>query len=531
MIGIGDPRPATKALRESRARLHALLSSLDDLVFELDENGIYLGVWTTNETLLAAPRDELLGRSVREVIGEELGATLIGIIGHVLETGCPEIWDFYLDVPAGVRWFQGRLAPITASAAPAGRICLLVRDTTTEKTAEQEIARLLSREQLLSRLSEAVPVGLFEIDTTGRVTFSNDLLRTIVGNVPAATIGGSMSSVVAEDRPILEAALAAVLADELVDDIEIRLRFATEKARPIGGGERVCLLSLRALTDSASVVTGAVGCLTDVTERVQLRHELEVRASVDQLTSCLNRAAFLELLEQTASQPKVAGEGSALIFIDLDRFKSVNDRFGHAAGDELLAAAADRLRGAVRDCDDIGRFGGDEFVVLCPRVQGSAHALDLAERVASAMTTTLDVGLGRVEMGRASGSPGPPKGSTPTPSSRRPTAPCTNRSGLVATASPCSRRPAMPSRRRRCASRRGPAGPGLAEAARSCFFLLVSRPAARRPVAGGPRRGARSSGEASPIVSPATRCTPPLRRAPPGLRPRPGRRSASRPRR
>jgi diguanylate cyclase (GGDEF)-like protein/PAS domain S-box-containing protein len=398
-IEIGDPRPATRALRESKARLHALLSSLDDLVFELDENGIYLGVWTANETLLAAPRHELLGRSVRDVIGEELGASLIEIIRHVLATGCPEIWDFCLDVPAGARWFQGRLAPITTSGAPSERICLLVRDTTTEKTAEREIARLLSREQLLSRLSEAVPVGLFEIDTTGRVTFSNDLLRTIVGGVPAATIGASMSSVIAEDRPILEAALAAVLADELVDDFEIRLRSAAEDARPTGGGgDRVCLLSLRALTDSASVVTGAVGCLTDVTERVQLRHELEVRASVDQLTSCLNRAAFLELLEWTTSQPQAAGEGCALIFIDLDRFKSVNDRFGHAAGDGLLAAAANRLRGAVRDCDDIGRFGGDEFVVICPRVQGSAHAVALAERVAGAMTTTLDVGPGLVEL-------------------------------------------------------------------------------------------------------------------------------------
>ena len=115
VIHIGDPRGAGKALRESEARLHALLSSLDDLVFELDENGIYLGVWTANEALLAAPRDELLGRSVRDVIGDDLGLQLITIIGRVLKTGRPEIWDFSLDVPAGVRWFQGRLAPITTS--------------------------------------------------------------------------------------------------------------------------------------------------------------------------------------------------------------------------------------------------------------------------------------------------------------------------------------------------------------------------------------------------------------------------------
>ena len=70
LIDISEPRGATEALRESEARLQALLSSLDDLVFELDENGTYLGVWTTDDTLLAAPRSELLGGTIGERIGE-----------------------------------------------------------------------------------------------------------------------------------------------------------------------------------------------------------------------------------------------------------------------------------------------------------------------------------------------------------------------------------------------------------------------------------------------------------------------------
>ena len=76
----------------------------------------------------------------------------------------------------------------------------------------------------------------------------------------------------------------------------------------------------------------------------------------------------------------------------------MNDRFGHAAGDRLLAAAADRLRGAVRDCDEIGRVGGDEFIVICPGVASSAQAVKIAERIAAAMTTTVDVGPGVVEL-------------------------------------------------------------------------------------------------------------------------------------
>ncbi|MFZ0170128.1 MAG: diguanylate cyclase [Acidimicrobiales bacterium] len=392
MIAVSEAVRVSEALRESEARLQALLSSLDDLVFELDETGTYLGVWTTDDTLLAAPRMELLGRNVRDAIDADVALDLIQVIRRVLDTGCPELWEYRLEVPAGYRWFQGRVAAITPPRGGAsGRICLLVRDVTIQKMAEEEISRSLSREQLLSRLSEALPVGLFQIATAGRVIFTNHLLHTIVGHAPASTIKAELSSVVAEDRSAVGAALAAVLAGQPVDDIEVRFRLSASDPL-VGDAARVCLLSLRTLTDGEGTVTGAVGCLSDITERVQLRTELEVRASVDPLTSCMNRAASLELLRRTIAAPSATTEGRALIFIDLDRFKSVNDRYGHAAGDRLLVDVADRLRGAVRGCDHVGRLGGDEFLVICPRVHSSRQAIAIAERLAAATTAEVDVG-------------------------------------------------------------------------------------------------------------------------------------------
>jgi PAS domain S-box-containing protein len=129
------PLETTEALRESEARLRALLSSLDDLVFELDENGVYLAIWTTNETLLVAPPSELLGRTTREALGDEIGRRVTRAVGRALETGRPELLEYRLDVPAGARWFQGRLAPIVDSASPT--VCLLVRDITDQKVAEE----------------------------------------------------------------------------------------------------------------------------------------------------------------------------------------------------------------------------------------------------------------------------------------------------------------------------------------------------------------------------------------------------------
>jgi diguanylate cyclase (GGDEF)-like protein len=281
----------------------------------------------------------------------------------------------------------------------------IVTTSMTGVTAEQASMeeRLYARGQLLSRLSDALPVGVFQVNMAGHVTFTNDRLHAIVGVGLRPTIAEQMSSVVDEDRLRLDAALATALADRPVEDIELRLRLPGGDAtaeRDEGAAperERVCLLGLRTLTDSTGVVSGAVGCLSDVTEGAQLRRELEVRASVDALTSCLNRAATLELVGKTVAGP-AGGRGNAVVFIDLDRFKAVNDDLGHAAGDTLLVEVADRLRGTLRDGDHVGRFGGDEFLVICPGVDSAAQAREIAERIAVVLTTTVDIGSRQVQL-------------------------------------------------------------------------------------------------------------------------------------
>ena len=217
----------------------------------------------------------------------------------------------------------------------------VVRTSMTRVTVEQVgiEEELRARTQLLSRLSDALPVGLVQIDASRTITFTNDQLHAIVGAPPAATIDALLAGVVADDQPLLDAALTAVLADQPVDDVELRLE---------APARRVCLLSLRALTDGEGNVSGAIGCISDVTDRVNLRRELEIRASVDTLTSCLNRAATIELLDMTLARHDGNGPGTAVVFIDLDRFKSINDVLGHAAGDRLLVTAAERLRATVR---------------------------------------------------------------------------------------------------------------------------------------------------------------------------------------
>ena len=261
--------------------------------------------------------------------------------------------------------------------------------TVDEVGIEEE---LRSRTQLLTRLSHALPVGLFEIDVLHRVQFTNDRLHLIAGVPLAATIEAQLMTVIDDDQPVLQAALTAVLADRPVDDVEIRLEHRSTD--PV----RVCLLSLRPLTDASGAVSGAIGLLTDVTDKVRLRQELEIRASVDQLTSCLNRAATLDVLAVALTRPDAVTSGTAVVYIDLDGFKLVNDVHGHAVGDRLLVAAADRLRRAIRYGDFVGRLGGDEFLVVCPDVDSAGAAVDIAERLESCLHDTIDVGPSTVDL-------------------------------------------------------------------------------------------------------------------------------------
>jgi diguanylate cyclase (GGDEF)-like protein/PAS domain S-box-containing protein len=257
------------------------------------------------------------------------------------------------------------------------------------------VEELRSRKQLLSRLSDAMPVGMLEIDSAQTVTFTNDRLHAILGSESSATLDALFRTVTEVDRPALRTAIDAVLADQGVDDVELRFGLSAPDSE---FQERVCVLSMRPLTDRDGHVTGAVGCVSDVTEQVELRRQLEQRANTDELTSCFNRSAILRVLSTTLERREDAPGGVAVIFIDLCGFKIVNDAFGHAAGDRVLEIAAKRLKSAIREGDRVGRFGGDEFLVVCPGVDGAPLALELGQRVREALTDRVDVSSGTVEL-------------------------------------------------------------------------------------------------------------------------------------
>jgi diguanylate cyclase (GGDEF)-like protein/PAS domain S-box-containing protein len=123
----------------------------------------------------------------------------------------------------------------------------------------------------------------------------------------------------------------------------------------------------------------------DVTDRSQREAELSLRATRDALTGLANRARLLDHLELALGRARRTGQLVGLVFLDLDRFKSVNDRLGHESGDQLLRLAAERVSSAVRPGDTVARIGGDEFVALCDGVDDAAHAQRIADGIVAAL--------------------------------------------------------------------------------------------------------------------------------------------------
>ncbi len=145
------------------------------------------------------------------------------------------------------------------------------------------------------------------------------------------------------------------------------------------------LLSISAVLNDAGVVTHYVGTHLDITERNAAEEAIKQLAFYDPLTGLPNRRLLQDRLQRCVSQARRDHKRLALAFIDLDKFKPVNDEFGHAVGDELLAAVAQRLQACVRESDTVARVGGDEFVILLPTIEEVSDALGVAQKVHTAL--------------------------------------------------------------------------------------------------------------------------------------------------
>lgn len=225
---------------------------------------------------------------------------------------------------------------------------------------------------------EATPVGLGYWGPDLRARWVNGALAALSGRAPAAHVGRPVG-----EETVLPAALGvnlhrALAAGRPIQDVELTVdgRSWTSSYFPVRDGARLL---------------GVGSAVVDVTEQREAQRALAHSATHDALTGLPNRTLFRDRLTVALAQAERTGQLAAVLFCDVDRFKTVNDSLGHQAGDTLLRAAADRLLGVVRAGDTVARLGGDEFALLCTNVADESEARAVAERVCVAMRAPIAV--------------------------------------------------------------------------------------------------------------------------------------------
>jgi len=257
---------------------------------------------------------------------------------------------------AGAGWFLARR---------------LIHVSETRETALQE------SEQRYRALVDQTEVGMWQIDPHGRIIYFNPAMRSLLKIPEPMSLEGEPIERFVADRH-LDRVRKNRQARERGENVAIEVELV-----PLVGEPRIALVHGAPIQVERSIV-GHVGTCVDITSRKQAENELRFQALHDELTGLPNRKLFMDRLNMALKRARRTDRSTAVLFIDLDRFKIINDGLGHAAGDELLQQATGRLKAVIRDHDSIARFGGDEFGIVLENIDTADTARQPAARILEA---------------------------------------------------------------------------------------------------------------------------------------------------
>jgi diguanylate cyclase (GGDEF)-like protein/PAS domain S-box-containing protein len=260
---------------------------------------------------------------------------------------------------------------------------VLANDVTERKRAEEAVR---AAEERFHSAFDHAPIGMNLLDLDGRLIQVNKAFCAITGYESGDLLGKTCQSITHPEDLEKDLKDMQRMAAGEIEHYQVQKRFVHS------GGHPVWTMASRSLVrDRDGRPLHMVSQVEDITQRKQSDMMLTHMALHDSLTGLPNRALALDRLSLALARTERHPSSVAVLFLDLDRFKVINDSLGHNVGDELLVAVAGRLREAVRPSDTVARLGGDEFVVVCEDIAGVDDATRIAQRIADALSRAFDL--------------------------------------------------------------------------------------------------------------------------------------------
>ena len=362
-----------------------VFQNMQDPVVVIDQQQCVIGMNRTAESMLNVDEAAVLREPLEDVLGGDSPEVL-----EALASGKPQKM-----LTSTGRFLHVQVSPIaTKRSSTGGGQVIMFRDVSDVENAQLEVRK---SEKLLRTLINHSVNGIIRFRWM-RETEGKKVLRSIFANAAVERFLGAVADglVDCSAREVVRLATSGMdddAADAIYDQFETAVgkgrSFDTEVCHRMKDAGRWLRLICEPVGDDVTVT------FVDITESKTKERQMESIATSDPLTRVLNRRGF----ERHAAQRLIDSEDDAtgaLLFIDLNDFKQINDKFGHEVGDQLLIIAAQRLRKSLRSCDIIGRPGGDEFVALVPDVDAKV-AEKLAQRLTKALHKPYLIGRQRLQ--------------------------------------------------------------------------------------------------------------------------------------
>jgi len=376
---------AEVSARDARDHLRQIADNVPALVGYVDAQQRYQFANRAYRDWFGFDHRAMAGRAVEEAVGAETYGRISGYIRRALAGERVDFVD-HVPAPGGARTIHTSYVPDPGPDGGTKGYFVLASDVTEAEATKKSLDRALKR---LDLALDASRVTVWETDVRSGETVLSETWADILGRTP-----GETRTTVAELSALVHPAEIAQISRLSTEVAQGRREeYAVEHRVRAASGHWKWILSRGKVVERDPATGRALrmmGTNLDITARKAGELRLEQLANYDTLTGAANRNLFGNRLAQAIARARRTKDRAALMYLDIDKFKGINDTLGHAAGDALLKEFAARLKAAVRDTDTVGRLGGDEFAVLMEDVKDAEAPGRVAQKILEAMRVPVD---------------------------------------------------------------------------------------------------------------------------------------------